>query len=203
MGGQRWRTGGLAALVFAALAAAASAGCGDDDGGGGQGAATSGGTGGAGGGTGGGGTTGTGGAGTTGSGGDPTGTGGGTTASTGTSMGSPCSGSTCDLTVIGQGFSAHDGMMVYAGIVPQGGQDFDWMGSAEVAGGAFTLQGPGALQKGALYNLNYYVDVNGNGACDATPTDHVWRTSLPPAQENLTITLVHSENFSNLGCGGF
>lgn len=198
MGGERWLFGGLAALL---LAAAASAGCGDDDGGGGQGATTSGGTGGAGTGTGGGATTGTGGAGTTGSGGG--GTGGGTTTSTGSSMGTPCSGNTCDLTVIGQGFTPHDGMMVYAGIVPQGGQDFDWSASAEVTGGAFTLQGPGALQKGAQYFLNYYVDVNGNGACDITPTDHVWRMSLPAVQENLTITLVHSEDFSNIGCGGF
>lgn len=194
--------GGIAGILALSLGALGAACGGDDDGGGGSG------QGGAAGGpmtvTGAGGgtttTTGGGGAGGTGSGG----AGAGGAPSMGTFMGMACNGNTCDLTLVGQGFSAHDGMTIHAGIVPQGSQDgFTWQSSATVAGGSFMMDAPGALTKGTVYNLHYYVDINGNGSCDATPTDHVWRTSLPPIQEHLTATLVHDTNFVNLGCGNF
>lgn len=191
---------GIAVALTLSLAALGAACGGDDDGGGsGQGGAAGGPmtvTGAGGGAT----TTGGGGAGGTATGG----AGAGGTPSMGTFMGMACSGNTCDLTLVGQGFSAHDGMTIHAGIVPQGSQDgFTWQSSAMIAGGSFTMDGPGALTKGTVYNLHYYVDINANGSCDATPTDHVWRTSLPPIQEHLTATLVHDTNFVNLGCGNF
>ena len=193
------RAGWVVALVLAASAA----GCGDDEGG--EAATTTAGTGGSPTGAGGAGTGGTGAGGATGSGGDTAagGAGGSATTSTGTSMGTPCAGNTCDLTFIGNGFTMHDGQTVHAGIVPQGGSGLDWEASAEVVAGAFMLEGPGALQKGQSYQLNYYVDVNGNGECDPTPDDHVWRLSVPVVQESLTITVGHTTDFSNLGCGGF
>jgi len=126
-----------------------------------------------------------------------------TTTSTGTSMGSPCTGTTCDITVVGAGFNVDEGKTIYAGIVPQGGKGQDWSASDMITAGAFTMQGMGALKKGQAYNLNYYVDLNGNNACDPTPTDEVWRLSIPPVQEHLTITLPYNTSFSNIGCGGF
>lgn len=183
---------GVAVALTLSLAALGAACGGDDDGGSGQGGAGTGGAPAT--------TTGVGG-----SGGTATGSGGaGGTASMGTFMGMACNGNTCDLTLVGQGFSAHDGMTIHAGIVPQGSQDgFTWQSSAVVAGGSFMMDAPGALTKGTPYNLHYYVDINGNGSCDATPTDHVWRISLLPIQEHLTATLVHDTNFVNLGCGNF
>ncbi len=67
----------------------------------------------------------------------------------------------------------------------------------------FTLMGTGALVKGQSYFLNYYVDVNDNGACDQTPDDHVWRIDIAPVQDNVIENVSYNENFSNLGCGNF
>ena len=72
-----------------------------------------------------------------------------------------------------------------------------------VMGGGFSMQGTAVLQKGIAYNLNYYADVDGNGKCEPTQGDHIWRISIPPVQDNVIANVSHNTNFSNLGCGGF
>jgi len=154
-------------------------------------------------------TTGSGGMATTGSGGAPaTGSGGmGTTsssASTGTFMGSPCAGSVCDITFNAMGFTMDNGKMLHAGVIQQGGKPgLDWQDAAAVAGGAVTLMGTGVLKKGTAYNLNYYIDLNMDGKCEITPTDEVYRVSIPIVQDNVIVTVTPNMAQSNFGCGGF
>lgn len=118
-------------------------------------------------------------------------------------MSTPCVGPKCDVTVVGTAFDEHNGQTVHVGFVKQGGKTFDFQGSAVVQNGTFTISGMQVLTKGAAYYMNYYADVNKNGMCDQTPTDHVWRASLAPVSQNLVIPVMHDQNYSNLGCGGF
>ena len=196
--------GGAAARAAGALGYAAPAGGGgDDDGGGATGAATtSTASTGSGGGSTGSMSTGAGGA-TTGAGGGSTGSTSTATGTTGSGMGTPCTGSVCDLHFAGTGFAEHDGQTLHAGLVEQGVMGLAWEGSAVVQNGSFTIDGPGALKKGVGYLLNYYADVNGNQACEPTPTDHVWRTSLSPVSDHVFLVATHDAPMSNLGCSGF
>jgi hypothetical protein len=61
----------------------------------------------------------------------------------------------------------------------------------------------GVLQKGLSYNLNYYVDLNGNGKCEISPTDEVFRLLVPTVQDHVVLSVQYNTSFSNLGCGGF
>ncbi|HZF49378.1 MAG TPA: hypothetical protein VE093_12055 [Polyangiaceae bacterium] len=179
--------------VLLALIASASGGCGDAETGAGGATTTASASGGMG--SGGGATTGTGGAG---------GGGGGSGGSTGTFMGAPCAGDKCDVTLNGLDFTPDNGLMVHAGIVPQGSnKGFIWEDAATVANGTFTVQGVAVLTKGVGYFLNFYVDKNQNGACDSTPTDNVYRISISPVQGHVVADVTRDKNLSNIGCGGF
>jgi hypothetical protein len=191
----------LAVLLLSA--AAAGGGCGGDEAGaGGSTASTTTASGGAGGGGGAGGTA-------TGSGGATTGSGGGNGSggaggSTGTFMGSPCSGDKCDITLNGLNFSPNNGLMLHAGAVPQGSnKGFIWEDATVIESGTFSVHGTAVLSKGVGYFLNYYVDKNQNGMCDQTPTDDVYRISIPPVQGHVVADVTLDENLSNIGCGGF
>jgi hypothetical protein len=99
----------------------------------------------------------------------------------------------------------HNGQVLHANVSQQGVAKGAavWQDQTTIAGGSFTLTATGILKKGTQYFLNYYVDVNGNGACDVTPTDDVWRLPIPPVSDSLVITVTYNTNFANLGCSGF
>jgi hypothetical protein len=110
----------------------------------------------------------------------------------------------CDITFNGSGFNADNGLVLHAGLVVQGStKGFIWQSSAAIMNGSFSLQGMDVLQKGVSYFLNYYVDINKNGTCEATPTDDVFRLSMPNVQDNVIVTVTPNMTLSNLGCGGF
>jgi len=117
---------------------------------------------------------------------------------------SPCNGNTCDLTVVGINFDAFNGKAFFYGLQQQGQSGLTYETSFDISGGGFSSTGTGVLQKGVSYNLGYFVDINGNMACDLTPADAVWRIQLPNVQTNLTVTVGGDDaNTSNLGCSGF
>jgi hypothetical protein len=204
--GDRMRDGNhhktLAALLL--TLASAGGGCGGDETGSGT-AAT--GTASASGGTGGGagsGGAGSGGATTGGGGGGGGAGGGGSGGSSGTFMGSPCEGDKCDITLNGLDFTPDNGLMLHAGVVPQGSsKGFIWEDATPIENGTFTVKGTAVLSKGIGYFLNYYVDKNRNGTCELTPTDGVYRVSIPPVQGHVVADVTREKNISNIGCGGF
>ena len=72
-----------------------------------------------------------------------------------------------------------------------------------IQGGAFSSSSPGVLDKGATYFVNYFIDINGNTECDSTPTDAVFRISLPPINANVHLDVTDDETYlGNLGCSG-
>jgi hypothetical protein len=150
---------------------------------------------------------GTGGSATGGAGGAASGGGGAAGGMSGTGGGittSPCNGNTCDLTMVGTNFDAFNGMAFFYGLQQQGQMGLVYETSFDISGGGFSSAGTGVLQKGVSYNLGYFVDINGNMACDLTPTDAVWRVQVANVQSNLTVTVGGNDtNTSNLGCSGF
>jgi hypothetical protein len=67
---------------------------------------------------------------------------------------------------------------------------------------AFSFKWNGALATGATYSFNYYADVDGSGTCDAPPTDHVWNEPIAAVSGPVTLTLVHTTNWTDV-CSSF
>jgi hypothetical protein len=97
----------------------------------------------------------------------------------------------------------HDGQSVSlviaeAGTMNQVGETGDTF-----AGGDLVLSIPGALQEGTSYDIYWYVDVNGNVACDAPPTDHSWELLGQAAgPTGLSLSHMHDGNWVDV-CGNF
>jgi len=51
------------------------------------------------------------------------------------------------------------------------------------------------------YNLDFYADLNGNGAYDVPPADHAWRILLTGITADTTIEFVHNTVFTDIGLG--
>lgn len=117
----------------------------------------------------------------------------------------PCNGATCDLTFDGTGFGDVDGETLHWGIQVQGDQSgtLVYKTSVTIAGGAFSSTAMGVLEKGTNYNLNYFVDVDGDGIC-VSNEQPVWRVQLPSVQSHLHVSVTYDlANATNLGCSGF
>ncbi len=71
-----------------------------------------------------------------------------------------------------------------------------------VSDGKFSLNKEKTLVEGHRYFLDYFADVNGNHACDAPITDHVWRIPIETVTGNVTITDAHKMNFFD-SCASF
>jgi hypothetical protein len=56
----------------------------------------------------------------------------------------------------------------------------------------------GGLEVGASYRIDFYADMNGNGAYDAPPTDHAWRLEVADLAERETIAFMHNTNFDDI-----
>jgi len=116
----------------------------------------------------------------------------------------PCNGNTCDLVFSGTGYGMYDGKTFYFGVIQQGQMGLVAQGSLVIANGTVSGSLPGALTKGLAYNLHYFVDLNDDGACDANPTDVVWRVTGSTIQDHWVLDLSFGmSGLSNLGCGGF
>ena len=61
---------------------------------------------------------------------------------------------------------------------------------------------PQLLQNGHDYYLDFYADLNGNGACDSPDTDHTWRLKINQASADIAIDDKHNMNFSDI-CKSF
>jgi hypothetical protein len=104
------------------------------------------------------------------------------------------------FTVEGHGFDHHDGKQLYVVLLENGAAKV--RGEVTVEAGAFSLGWHGVLQEGKTYAVSYYVDVNGNDACDAAPTDHVWHADVPLGVADVALGVQHSTTFAQ-ACGDF
>lgn len=71
------------------------------------------------------------------------------------------------------------------------------------ADGAVSMHWHALLEDGDDYDIVFYADHNGNGACDAPPTDHGWRVELDEVRGPATTHFDHDTNFYADVCGSF
>lgn len=107
------------------------------------------------------------------------------------------------LTLSGAGFTPHDGQTVHAVAVrSSNGAVVGAPKAAVVTAGAFSVSWPSMAVAGVDYEARYYVDVNGNSACDPPGTDHSWVAPFPAVSGDTTLAVTHSTTFAGV-CGSF
>ncbi|HOX46176.1 MAG TPA: hypothetical protein PK668_21410 [Myxococcota bacterium] len=107
-----------------------------------------------------------------------------------------------DLTFEGSGFGPHEGQTVFAALVRADRGEVVASGSDAVAGGAFRVLLPGELEPGHDYRVDYYADVDGDGAC-ADGADHVWEAAVPAFDGDALLGVTHSLDFRPEACASF
>jgi len=121
----------------------------------------------------------------------------------GDDTGDDTGGGTFDLDFSGTGFTPHNGEMLHVAVLDiASGAHVVTDQSQTVSGGLFSFHFPGILEQGHGYHVDYYADVNGNGSCDAPPTDHVWRTDVDNVQDNVNLQVTHNTSFTDV-CSSF
>jgi hypothetical protein len=69
--------------------------------------------------------------------------------------------------------------------------------------GGIYLGFPGGLTAGETYNVDYWADVDKNGACDAPSTDHVWHKEVVADATGPTLLeVVHDTDWTDV-CSSF
>jgi hypothetical protein len=107
------------------------------------------------------------------------------------------------LSLVGSSFGVHDGETLAAVVVDETTGSRSARETTVVAGGAFELAWPGALEAGRAYHIDYYVDVDGDGDCTAPPADHVWSVDLPVVASDVRASVTHSTTFDPAACDSF
>ena len=66
----------------------------------------------------------------------------------------------------------------------------------------FVVSSPNAVTEGQSYTLYYYVDINGNDACDGPELtmDHAWSMPIAEVTAAVEVTDVHNTDFSAGDC---
>jgi len=54
------------------------------------------------------------------------------------------------------------------------------------------------LLQNKSYQIDFYVDVNGNGVYDAPPGDHAWRKTVSNATQNTTVNFTNTLNYTDI-----
>ena len=124
------------------------------------------------------------------------GCGGGSSASTSTTIAT----GPFNLAFTGIGYDVHNGQTFEVALVRVSDGVVVNTGSATVVAGAFSFAFNGALALSTAYRLDYYADMNGSGACDAPPADHVWSTAIAATTVNVSINDTHDATFDAAAC---
>ena len=100
----------------------------------------------------------------------------------------------------------HSGQIVRVAIVKIGsGGEEDVVATDQTtvpANGAVAFTWADELEYDHDYVLDFYADHNGNGTCDAPPTDHAWRMDLGTVTGDIVRDFQHDTNFTDV-CGSF
>lgn len=109
---------------------------------------------------------------------------------------------TFDLTLRGHGFEPHNSQTLRAAVVQIQAQVADAVSSAVVAQGAFEIRFPGSLRDGTSYFVDFYADVDRDGACDSL-VDSAWRIDLLPISSDVVLEETRSDGFEPMACASF
>lgn len=69
---------------------------------------------------------------------------------------------------------------------------------ASVPGASFTVSIPGIVQANEDYSVDFFADLNGNGAYDPPPADHAWRLDASSDGAGLSVTFAHAATFTDI-----
>jgi hypothetical protein len=108
-----------------------------------------------------------------------------------------------DLTFMGSGYSPLDGQTLHMAVLRADTGEVVARKDALVSDGSVQLSFPDLLEEDVAYRLDYYVDLNGNGQCDAPPTDAVWRTGLRPVAADMTVQDAYDTRYFGSDCSAF
>jgi hypothetical protein len=97
--------------------------------------------------------------------------------------------------------AAHAGRTVYISVRTQAGVEVA-SDDAVIGASGFAFTFTNVLTKDTSYNVDYYVDVDSDGACVGA-TDHVWRTAISTAAANFSVTDAHDLTFTTAACASF
>jgi hypothetical protein len=108
------------------------------------------------------------------------------------------------LTFTGAGYSAaHPQQTLRAALINNSSGGRVAVCSGVLSGDPLTINFGGVLAASTSYNLNYYVDVNGTGTCNAPPTDHAWQDVIAAGIVNVTINRPHDLIFTDVCATNF
>ena len=109
-----------------------------------------------------------------------------------------------DLAFSGTGFTPHVGQLLKVAVLEQPGDAIVQTDQATVgADGSFAFTWPDLLEEGKAYEIAYFADLSGNGACDTPPTDHGWSEDVPAVAADLLVDVQHNTNFAPDVCTYF
>lgn len=98
-----------------------------------------------------------------------------------------------------EGMNPHIGQPFALRVIEaKSGVELTRLSVSEIPMGDFEIELAG-LELGASYRIDFYADVNGNGAYDAPPTDHAWRIEISELQEGSTLEFAHNTDFTDIG----
>jgi hypothetical protein len=104
-----------------------------------------------------------------------------------------------DLTVNMSGMGPHVGQMLELRVVhAETGVEVGYAKIDRVTSTSFTVSVPDILVPGESYDVDWYADLNRNGAYDAPPVDHAWRRFIGPVQGPVTLTFMHDTNWTDI-----
>lgn len=70
---------------------------------------------------------------------------------------------------------------------------------AAIEGDDFAIIVPGIVRDAIPYDIDFFVDVDGNGVYDAPPVDHAWRISTEGGSTGLAVSFGHHLEFTDVG----
>lgn len=79
----------------------------------------------------------------------------------------------------------------------QTGRELERISVAEIPVAEFELSFT-AAEKGAGYQIDFYVDRNGNGRYDPPPADHAWRLATDAVSGDITLGFTHNTDFTDI-----
>ena len=103
-----------------------------------------------------------------------------------------------DFTLSLSSMDPHAGQTAWLRIVDQADASELVRSKKDSVEAAFDWVFTGILEAGHSYNVDLWVDFNGNGVYDVPSTDHAWRISVADVSDNVTESFVHNVTFTDI-----
>lgn len=105
------------------------------------------------------------------------------------------SGGPYSITLTGSGFDDFGGLNVAATLIDNTTMKSVAMQKTVVADNGFTSTFANAAQAGKTYTIDYYIDTNENGFCNAPPVDQSWSITVPAINGNTIVAVQANPNY--------